>query len=142
MTPPNRFFESAGRWFEIPFGVLLLAPAGFFGYFGITGAWAYVHGSRAAPADPLACGIGLGASVWLGYLAVRLVLGRHEERPLLPNVFLVVAALGSIAGAIWFVIIARDLHEPLTEQLRFLEFFGFVGVAGLVLWWRRVRRRS
>ena len=139
MTPPNRFFASAGRWFEIPFGVLLLAPAGLFGYFGIIGAWAYVHGSRAAPADPLACGIGLGASVWLGHLAVRLILGRREEGPLLSNVFLFVAALGAIAGAIWFVIIARDLHEPLAEQLRFLEFFGFIGVAGLVLWWRRIR---
>jgi hypothetical protein len=141
MTPPNRYFESAGRWFEVPFGLLLLAPAGFFGYFGATGAWAYLHGSRAAPADPLACGIGLGASIWLGHLAIRLISGRHEERPLLSNLFLLVAALGAIAGAIWFVLVARELHEPLAEQLRFIEFFGFVGVAGVVLWWRRMHER-
>src|SRR5881409_3573446 len=132
MRPPNRFFESAGRWFEIPFGVLLLAPAGLFGYFGIIGAWAYLHGSRAAPADSLACGIGLGASVWLGHLAFRFISGRHEERPLLPNLLLLVAAVGSIAGAIWFLVIAHQLHEPLGQQLRLLEVFGFVGIAGLV----------
>ncbi len=141
MTPPNRYFESAGRWFEIPFGLFLLAPAAFFAYFGATGAWAYLHGSRAAPADPLACGIGLGASVWLGHLAFRLISGRHEERPLLPNLFLLVAALGSIAGAVWFLVIAHELHEPVGQQIRMIEIFGFVGIAGVVLWWRRVHGR-
>jgi len=142
MTPPNRYFESAGRWFEIPFGLFLLAPAGFFGYFSLTGTWAYLHGSRAAPADPLACGIGLAASLWLGYLAFRLISGRHEERPLLPNLFLLFAAVGAIAGAIWFLVIAHDLHEPFGQQVRVIEVFGFVGVTGLVLWWRRTHGRG
>src|SRR2546430_5998653 len=119
MTPPNRYFESAGRWFEIPFGLFLPARAGFFGYFSLTGAWAYLHGSRAAPADPLACGIGLAASLWLGYLAFRLISGRHEERPLLPNLFLLFAAVGAIAGAIWFLVIAHDLRsEEHTSELQ------------------------
>jgi hypothetical protein len=142
MTPPNRYFEAAGRWFEIPFGLFLLAPAGLFGYFGAIGAWAYLHGSRAAPADPLACGIGLGASVWLGHLAFRLIAGRHEGRPLLPNLFLLVAALGSLGGAIWFLVIAHELHEPFGQQLRLIEVFGFVGIAGVVLWWRRIHGRA
>ena len=142
MTPPNRLFESAGRWLEVPLGLFVLAAAGFFGYFGATGAWAYLHGSRAAPADPLACGIGLGASVWLGHLAFRLISGRHEERPLLPTLFLLLAALASIAGAVWFVIIARQLDEPVGQQIRAIEISGFVGIAGIVLWWRRMHGRS
>ena len=142
MTPPNRLFDSAGRWLEVPLGVFLLVAASLFAYFGAKGAWAYLHGSRAAPADPVACAIGLGAGVSLGYLAFRLISGWHEERPLLPNLFLLFAALGAIAGAIWFVLIARELHEPLNQQLRAIEIFGFVGVAGLVLWWRRLHGRG
>jgi len=142
LTPPNRLLDSAGRWLEIPLGVFLLGAAGFFAYFGAKGAWAYLHGSRAAPADPVACAIGLGASVWLAYIAFRLIAGWHEDRPLLPNLFLLLSAVGAIVGALWFLVIARELHEPLGEQLRAIEVFGLVGIAGIVLWWRRMHGRG
>lgn len=134
----DEYFESPGRGFELAFGLGLLAPAAFFGYYGATGAWAYFHGSRAATADPLACGIGLGMACWLVYLSMRLISGRHANRPLLPNVVLLLAGLGSIGGAIWFFILFHD--EPLREQMRILEVFAITGIGGLLLLWRRLRR--
>ena len=133
----DAYFQSPGRGFEIVFGIGLLAPAAFFGFFGATGAWAYLHGSRAAPADPLASGIGLGVAVWLTYLSVRLISGRRSEKPLLPNLFLLLAALGSIAGAIWAMFLMHD--EPLGEQMKILEVFGITGIGGLILLWRRLK---
>ena len=139
MTSDLPSFE-APRWIEIPVGLLVLAVAGLFAYFGIGGAIAYLHGSRAAPADPVACGIGIVGGVWFGFLGLRLITGWHEDRPLLPNAFLFCAALGAIGGAVWFAIIAGQLHKPMQEQRQYIELFGLTGAAGLVLWWRRVRR--
>ena len=133
------YLESPGRGFELAFGIGLLAPAAFFGYYGITGAWAYFHGSRAAPSDPLACGIGLALAVWLAYLSGRLISGRHRESPLLPNLILLLAGLGSIAGAIWAFVLFRD--ESLREQMRIVEVFGTAGIGGLTLLWHRLRVR-
>src|SRR3989449_6128925 len=57
-----------------------LPISGLFAYFGIGGAIAYLHGSRAAPADPVACGIGIVGGVWFGFLGLRLITGWHEDR--------------------------------------------------------------
>ena len=136
----NPYFLPAGRRLEIAVGLFVLAVAALLGFFGIRGAVAYFHGSRAAPADPIACAIGLLALVVFGFLGLRLVTGWADERPLLPNLFLFLAALGCLAGSVWFAIISRQLHEPLGEQLRMLEVFGVAGVTGLLLWWRRLHR--
>ncbi len=124
---------------DIFFGLVTLTVAGFFGYFGVHGAWAYLHGSREAPADPIACAIGIAVFLWLGHVAFRLLAGWHLERPLLPGVFLLLGSVGAIAGAVYSVMIARLVHEPLIEQLKLAIVFGGAGLAGLRLWWQRRR---
>ena len=135
----NPFFLPTPRLVEIVGGLIVIGVAGLLGFFAIRGVIAYVHGSRAAPADPLAFTIGILALVVFGFLGFRLVAGRNEERPLLPGVFLPIAALGCVAGAIWFLAMSYRFHQPLGDQLRVVEVFGFAGIAGLYLWWRRVR---
>lgn len=118
---------------------MTLAVAGCFGYFGVHGAWAYLHGSREAPADPVACAIGIAVFLGLGHVAFRLLAGWHLERPLLPGVFLLLGSLGAIAGAVWAWTIQRSLGAPLLEQVRQFVLFAGAGLAGLGLWWQRHR---
>lgn len=124
---------------DIFFGLVTLTVAGFFGYFGVHGAWAYLHGSREAPADPVACAIGIAVFLWLGHVAFRLLAGWHLERPLLPGVFLLLGSLAAIAGAVWFLTIDRSIGAPLPQQVEQFVVFAGAGLAGLRLWWQRRR---
>ncbi len=135
----DRYFEPADRIDQVVFGLVLLAAAGFLGYFGIKGAIAYIHGSRAGPSDPLACGIGILGGLGGGYLSLRLLTGWHAERALIPNAFLLCAGLGAVAGSVWFLSLTAALHDSLWSALGPAMATGAAGVAAVVLWWRRTR---
>ena len=141
MTLLDKYLRDTDRSFEISFGIGLLAAVGVFGYFGARGAWAYLRGSRQAPADPLASTIGLVVSIWLTYVALRLLTGRHRERPLFPGVTLLAASAAVLAGTGWFLFLAYQVHPSLQEHVRIILVGGGVGVLGFLLWWQR-RQRS
>ena len=130
----------AGRLVEVFVGLIVLAMALFLGYFGVKGAIAYAGGSRAAPADPVACAIGLTVGVAGSFLAFRLIAGWHEERALLPHVVLLLCGVGAIAGGIWMAMIERDLGGSLVTGIQQYSYFLVVGVAAIGLWWHRRRQ--
>jgi hypothetical protein len=127
----------AGRPVEVLVGLIVLASAVFFGYFGVKGAMEYAGGSRAAPADPLAWSIGIGVGLAGGYLGLRLITGWREEKALLPNVALLLCGLGAIVGGIWVEVIGLELGQPFKETLGPAVIFTFAGMTALRVWWRR-----
>ena len=138
----TQFMENADRFQQVYAGIFVLAAGLLLGYFGIRGAIMYLHGSRAAPADPVACAIGILAGFTGGYFGLRLLVGWHDESALLPTAFLFVGGAAAIAGGIWFITINRSLHAPLTDDLRTGYWFGAVGIGAITLGWRRMRRRG
>lgn len=132
--------KPASRFQEIYAGIAVLGTALLLGYFGVRGAIMYLHGSRAAPADPVACAIGILAGFVGGYLGVRMLFGWRENRSLVPTLFLFVAGLGAVAGAIWFISIDRSLHGSVLEQAQLGYWFGLIGLTAIILGWRRWRR--
>jgi hypothetical protein len=133
----------AGRPIEVLGGLFVLAAAIGFGFFGAKGGIAYIHGSREAPADPLACTIGIIVGLIGGFLAVRLIAGWREERPLLPQTFLLPCSLACLGMGVYTLVLERQLGRPMTGALYELLGFGSIGVAGLGLWWhRRARQRK
>ena len=139
MYLPTNPFRRTDRFDEISFGILFLAVALFFGFFGFRGAFLYARGSREAPADPLAWGIGILACAALTYLAFRLFLGRHRARSLLPNLVLLLCGVGGLAGAIWMIELNEQVHGSLLQDYP-AALAGAAGVAALVQWWRRTHR--
>jgi hypothetical protein len=133
--------KPANRFQEIYAGIFVLAAALLLGYFGVRGAIMYLHGSRAAPADPVACGIGLLAGFGGGYAGVRLLLGWHGDQALLPTVFLFVGGAAALVGGLWFILINRALHGSILQDAQIGYWFGLIGITALVLGWRRVRKR-
>ena len=141
MTDLAHPFGPAGRFREVLVGSVALIAAAGFGYFGASGAWMYLHGSRAAPADPRAAAIGIATCIWITYVGVRLLRGGHREQPLLPNAVLLTASVASLLAGIWFVFTAIHLAESWPEVAQTFVAFVAAGGAGLVLWWRRIRSR-
>jgi hypothetical protein len=133
-------FRPADRVDQILYGLVLLAAACFLGYFGIKGAIGFLRGSRAAPSDPLACAIGILGGLGSGYLSVRLLIGWQDDRPLLPNLFLLCAGLGALAGTLWFLILTAQVNESVWSVVTPALVMGSAGVGALVLWWRRTRQ--
>jgi len=131
--------KPASRSQEIHAGIWVLGVALVLGYFGARGAIMYLHGSRAAPADPVACAIGILAGFVGSYLGVRMLFGWHEERALVPTLFLLVGGVSALAGAIWFITINRALHGSILEDAWLGYYFGLVGLTAIILWWRRAR---
>ena len=138
----NPYFQDAGRLVEVLVGLLVLAVALLMGYFGVRGAIMYLHGSRAAPADPVAMVIGLAVGVGGGFTGLRLLVGWREDEALLPTVFLLVAGLGAIAGGIWGETVHRQLRGSSNDGPDSSYLFALVGVLGVVLAWQRWRRGS
>jgi hypothetical protein len=136
---PKRYFEPTDRFDGIVFGLFLLAVAGFLGSFGIKGAIGYLHGSRAAPSDPVACAVGILGGLGAGYVSLRLLTGWRSDRPLLSNLILFCGGIGALAGAAWYVLLTKQLNEPLWNAIRPASVAGAIGVGALALWWRRVR---
>jgi hypothetical protein len=134
-------FGQAGRLREILLGVGALLASAFFGYFGVRGTWLFFHGDRTAPADPLAASIGIVTCLWAGYVAVRLLLRFHPDRPLLPNVILVPASVGAFGMAAWMLANA-DSTQSYAVLVQTVVALAAVGAAGLALWWRRIRLRQ
>ena len=130
----------AGRLTEVLVGLIVLTAALFLGYFGVKGAIQYAGGSRAAPADPLACAIGITVGIAGCYLAFRLIVGWHEQQALLPHLVLLLCGLGAIAGGVWFAIIQKELGKPLSASFSQSGYFIFMGVAAIGLWWHRRSR--
>jgi len=128
-------FRGLERFERIGYSVLLLPVIGFFGYYGMRGALLYAGGSRTAPAEPFAWGIGLGVALGASYVALHLLRGASTR---LPQLFLLISGLGALAGAVWFVLLSQDLGEPWSEVLKTVVMLGGVGTMALILWWRRV----
>jgi len=133
----SKVFKPAGRFAEVYGGLMVLGASGLLGYFGVHGTLMYFHGSRTAPADPFACAIGLAAGIGGGYVGLRLVFGWREDRALLPNIFLLVGGVTALVGAVWFVFLNASLRGSIGADLTISYLFGLVGVAALLLWWRR-----
>jgi hypothetical protein len=138
MLPQMReYFKPAGRPAEIYGGLIVLGTAALLGYFGVRGTIMHLHGSRAAPADPIACAIGIAAGIGGGYIGLRLVLGWREDRALLPTAFLFLSGVAALASAVWFILLNASLHGSTSADLGISYMFGLVGVGALLLWWRR-----
>ena len=93
VTGPVMYDQKTDRWLEVSVGILFLAGAALGGYFGGKSLWAFLNGSRAEPASPLAWGIGLGCSALLLHAGLRLVPGRNRDRDLRRH-----PALSPVAG--------------------------------------------
>jgi hypothetical protein len=133
----TKYFEPAGRFMEILVGVLILSASGLLGYFGARGAWMYLHGSRAATADPFACAIGLGAGMWGAYSGVRMLCGWRKDRALVPAALLLVAGMFALLGGALLVILDLSLHLSLPRALGVGITLAMVGIAAIKFWWRR-----
>jgi len=131
--------RSAGRGTEILVGLVVL-PLSLLGiYAGATGAWAYLHGSRAATSDPLACGLGLIAGPWFAFIGLRLLLGWAERYPLLPTFMLPIMGVIATGFGIWFYLDGRRFHESLSPQAQPLYVFFLGATMSFGLWWWRIR---
>ena len=131
----------AGRFTEILVGLFVLALSLLGIYAAAKGAWAYLHGSRAATSDPLACGIGLVAGPWFAFIGLRLLLGWAEDYPLLPTFMLPIIGVIATGFGIWFYIDGRRFHESLATQAQPLYVFFLGATMSLGLWWWRIRQR-
>jgi len=132
------FFDQPPPLFVRVFGLGFAVLGGFGIYAGIKGFIALVHGSHAAPADPLACTIGVLGGAWAGTIGLRFLIAPDTARPVLSQPLLFLASLGALAGTAWFWTFtdAPDFRLKLTLE------FGGAGILGLVLWWSRRKGRS
>src|SRR5262245_41414630 len=115
--------EPAGRLPEILIGLVVFGISLLGIYAGAKGAWAYLHGSRAATSDPVACGLGLIAGPWFAFIGLRLILGWAEEYPLLPTFLLPVMGLIAAGFGLWFYLNGRRFHESFSQQAGPLYLF-------------------
>ena len=139
---PEDASQPAGRLLEIVVGLIVLTVSLLGIYAGAKGAWAYLHGSRAATADPLACGLGLIAGPWFAFVGLRSVLGWAEDYPLLPTFMLPVMGLIATVFGIWFYLDGRRFHESLGQQMQPLYVFFLGASMSFSLWWWRLRQGS
>jgi hypothetical protein len=135
----ERYFREAGRWLEIPVGLFALAAGGFGLVFGAKGYIAYAHGSRAAPADPFACTIGVLGGLIVCFYGLKLVFNWSRHGVLITNAALPLAALACFGMAAWLLYLGHELGTPLSEELRPVYGAVLVGSGALVLWWRRLK---
>ena len=138
----NPYLQDPGRVLGILVGLIVLAVAGLLGLFGVRGALMYAQGSRAAPADPVASAIGIGAGVWGAYTGLRLVIGWGTNRALLSPLLLFLGGAGSLVGGIWLLILDRQLHGSSGTELGMAVAFGLLGVTTMALAVRRWRRHG
>ena len=135
------FFSRTDRSDAVIFGTPLLAMAAFMGYFGVRGLILFIRGSREAPADPLAFGIGIASALGLCYVVAR--LWRHNDpRPLLPTPFLLFGSLAVLGGMVWMMVLNYEVGGGVLSNLRVIIVPGAIGLLGLRLWHRRVTRTS
>jgi hypothetical protein len=136
------FFREPSRPRHLALGFFLVIVGALGVYAGLRGLIAYYDGSRAAPADPIACTIGIVGGGWALWIGLRLCTGRAVGRPLLSPPLLLITSVGCLAAAVWWWHLFGQTSEPL---LRRVEAFGApagIGILGLVLLWRRVRARD
>jgi hypothetical protein len=132
--------EPAGRFTEVLVGLMVFAISLLGIYAGAKGAWAYLHGSRAATSDPLACALGLLGGPWFAFVGLRLLLGWAEEYPLLPTFMLPIMGLIATGFGVWFYLNGRQFHEPLATQVQPLYAFFLGAIMSFSLWLWRIRR--
>ncbi len=135
-------FKRASRSQELGAGTIVFLASLMLGYFGVHGAIMYLHGSRAAPADPIACAIGLLAGFGGSYLGLRMLFGWREQSVLVPTLFLLVGGIGALAGGIWFIAINGVHAASIFRDAWMGYWFGCIGLAAIALGWRRLRRPS
>ena len=140
MFGSDDFSKPAGRFTEVLVGLIVLTVSLFGIYAGAKGAWAYLHGSRAATADPVACGLGLIAGPWFAFVGLRSLLGWAEDYPLLPTFMLPVMGLIATGFGVWFYLDSRRFHEPIADLVQVLYVFFLGASMSFGLWWWRIRK--
>jgi hypothetical protein len=117
------------------FAALFVLAGSLFGYFGVHGAILFLSGNRSEAARPVVWGGGLlVAAVMLG-LVRRLYWSRDDN--FLPSPILLIGAIACWIGAIWSLVLNHQLYGSALRDTRAAALLGAVGVAGVVLWWRR-----
>ena len=129
----------AGRFTEIFVGLIVLVTSLLGIYAGARGAWAFLHGSREATSDPVACGLGLIAGPWFAFIGLRLLLGWAEDYPLLPTFMLPIMGLIATGFGVWFYFDGRRFHESLAVQAQPLYVFFLGASMSFGLWWWRIK---
>jgi hypothetical protein len=137
INQPADDLGSTSRLQEVYAGILVLGAALVMGYLATREAITELRGSSATPPHTVAIATGILAGIGGGYFGLRLLLGWHRDRALLPLAFLFCGGVGALAGAVW--VITLDHGPDNSPQIGFL--FGAVGITALILWWRRVYKR-
>jgi len=127
---------------QIAYGVSFLTVGVLGLYAGIRGFIAFYNGSHEAPADPVACTIGLVGGAWLVWIGIRLCAGSAAQHHLISQPLLLLLSIGCLGGAVWMWRLFGQTNEALPERLKVVVIFGGAGILGLILLWRRAGSRS
>jgi hypothetical protein len=136
------FFRQPSRPRQLALGSFLAIVGALGLYAGVRGLIAFQNGSRAAPADPVACTIGIVGGGWALWIGLRLCKGSAVHRPLLSQSLLLVTSLGCLVAAVWWWWLFGQTHESLLQRLEGFGVPAGIGILELVLLWRRVRGRG